>query len=109
MNKSTNTTPDNGANNQPTVNERLDEILTKLENAVALNIGSQGMRGEAPKRSHWKAKQAINSLFKELVAEAKPGIHPYLDSKIDGGYAQVIYGAGVLNYQNNLLKALEEV
>ena len=40
-------------------NERLDEILTKLENAVALNIGSQGMRGEAPKRSHWKAKQSL--------------------------------------------------
>lgn len=54
------------------------------------------------------AKQAITSLIKELVAEAKPGIHPYLDNKIDGGYAQAIYGAGVLNYQNNLLKELEE-
>ena len=56
-----------------------------------------------------EAKQAITSLTKELVAEAKPGIHPYLDNEIDGGYAQTIYGAGILDYQNNLLKALEEV
>ncbi len=45
----------------PTNEQELDEILTKLENAVALNIGSQGMRGEAPKRSHWKAKAAIQA------------------------------------------------
>ena len=108
MNKSTNTTPDNGANNQPTVNERLDEILTKLENAVALNIGSQGMRGEAPKRSHWKAKQAITSLIKELVAEAKPGV-PEEYERDDALY--IGFERGTEHYYDaisNLLKALEE-
>ena len=110
MNKSTNTTPDNGANNQPTVNERLDEILTKLENAVALNIGSQGMRGEAPKRSHWKAKQAVTSLTKELVAEAKP-----TNSETQRG-SVTVYGdlsereLNIIHqFEQNLLKALEEV
>ena len=94
---------------------RLDEILTKLENAVALNIGSQGMRGEAPKRSHWKAKQAFKSLIKELVAEAKP---PAIDtsSRIklyadDEG--QMWYDRGqndtIARFEQNLLKALEEV
>ena len=118
MNKSTNTTPDNGANNQPTVNERLDEILYAHNDAIKslhhkikyqnLNPTPDEILGMEDAVSA-TAKQALTSLIKELVAEAKPGIHPYLDSKIDGGYAQVIYGAGVLNYQNNLLKALEEV
>ena len=50
--------------------QELNEILTKLENAVALNIGSQGMRGEAPKRSHWKAKQAILDWHNKRKLEA---------------------------------------
>ena len=119
--QSTNTTPDNVANNQPTVNERLDEILTKLENAVALNIGSQGMRGEAPKRSHWKAKQAITSLIKELVAEAKPtnytpkGHHPdaclnheKYTSACCGCQKQRARLQEIDEFEQNLLKALEE-
>jgi len=86
-------------------NERLDEILTKLENAVALNIGSQGMRGEAPKHSHWKSKQALTSLIKELVAEAKPEVkaHPL------GPVTLADCQRGLDHYEANLLKALEEV
>ena len=38
-NQSTNTTPDSGANNQPTVNEQLDKILGNLWD-TAINIGS---------------------------------------------------------------------
>lgn len=90
-------------------NERLDEILTKLENAVALNIGSQGMRGEAPKHSHWKSKQAITSLTKELVVEAKP-----TRSETQIGNL-IIYGdlskrdLNIIDqFEQNLLKALEE-
>ena len=110
LEQSTNTTPDNVANNQPTVNKRLDEILTKLENAVALNIGSQGMRGEAPKRSHWKAKQAINSLFKELVAEAKPHKRLPDDSPTaDEDLVNYGYNEAINQFEQNLLKALEEV
>ena len=93
-------------------NERLDEILTKLENAVALNIGSQGMRGEAPKRSHWKAKQAITSLIKELVAEAEP-INKQGEIDIDVPAYNDGYYSGANNalekFKQNLLKALEEV
>ena len=94
-------------------NERLCEILNTLgERHIMvehrlIHIGMPEQNGKNIETR--KAKQALTSLIKELVAEAKPGIHPYLDSKMDGGYAQAIYGAGVLNYQNNLLKALEEV
>ena len=59
--------------------QELSEILTKLENAVALNIGSQGMRGEAPKRSHWKAKQALldwhNKQVEAIVGEDEKPAH----------------------------------
>ena len=108
-NQSTNTTTDNGANNQPTVNERLDEILTKLENAVALNIGSQGMRGEAPKRSHWKAKQALTSLIKELVAEAKPAMHETQQGSVTiySDLSEIELNI-IDEFEQNLLKALEE-
>ena len=86
-------------------NERLEEILTKLENSVALNIGSQGMRGEAPRRSHWKAKQSITPLIKELVAEAKPKTMPSNLSPENYEKCERV----VNQYHQNLLKALEEV
>ena len=54
-----------------------------------------------------RLKQAITSLIKELVAEAKPGYKPI--SK----YAASIYNQGfnqaVDEFEQNLLKALEEV
>ena len=95
-------------------NERLDEILTKLENAVALNIGSQGMRGEAPKRSHWKAKQAFKSLIKELVAEAKieKRTPDYYSDSIDLYSRQCAansWNKAISQFEQNLLKVLEEV
>ena len=92
-------------------NERPDD-LTRFMKSIGWEFDENGYTFEDNYinfRAAEMLRQAITSLIKELVAEAKPGIHPYLDSKIDGGYAQVIYGAGVLNYQNNLLKALEEV
>lgn len=49
----------------------VEQILTTLENAVALNVGSQGMRGEAPKRSHAKAITAINSLIEQRERAAR--------------------------------------
>ena len=91
-------------------NKRLDEVVRGLSSKAfdtAFNNPEDYM--VVLLRSEAEAKQALTSLIKELVAEAKPGNHPYLDNDIDGGYAQVIYGAGILNYQNNLLKALEEV
>lgn len=91
-------------------NERPDD-LTRFMKSIGWEFDENGYTFEDNYINFRTAnilRQAIISLIKELVAEAKPGIHPYLDNKIDGGYAQAIYGAGVLNYQNNLLKALEE-
>jgi hypothetical protein len=71
--------------------QELDEILTKLENAVALNIGSQGMRGEAPKRSHWKAKAAIqahtNAEIAKVLDRAKQRFHEPIEH--DGSYISI--------------------
>ena len=107
--QSTNTTPDSGANNQPTVNKQLDEIVADLSGeSFDAAINNPNDYAQVIIDAEVKAKQAFTSLIKELVAEAEPGIHPYLDNEIDGGYAQAIHRAGILNYQNNLLKALEE-
>ena len=92
-------------------NERPDD-LTRFMKSIGWEFDENGYTFEDNYINFRTAnilRQNITSLMKALVAEAKPGIHPYLDNEIDGGYAQAIYGAGVLNYQNNLLKALEEV
>lgn len=42
-NQSTNTTPYNGANNQPTVNERLDEIMDKIYDLAYDHLPDRGI------------------------------------------------------------------
>ena len=65
-------------------NERFDEIL--------LSHGAE--QGEF----HYSLKQAITSLIKELVAEAKPkDMNPFYEKPV------------VDEFEQNLLKALEEV
>ena len=81
-------------------NERLDEVLDTL-NQFAPDQLVQEMRAQA--------KQAITSLIKELVAEAKPKKH-----NIDvGDWYQCTfceeYNKGIDQFEQNLLKALEEV
>jgi len=66
-------------------NERLDEILDN--HAQEFKAGHLG-----------KVKQAITSLIKELIAEAKP-------KEMDSFYEKPI----VDEFEQNLLKALEEV
>ncbi len=75
-------------------NERLTEILRELDRGEYLGKG--GVQG---------AKQAITSLTKELVAEAKPEIkaHPL------GPVTLADCQRGLNHYEANLLKALEEV
>ena len=72
-------------------NERLDNLLTELRSGT---INFDG-----------KAKQAITSLFKELVADAKPEIkaHPL------GPVTLADCQRGLDHYEANILKALEEV
>ena len=89
-------------------NERLCEILNEHWRATFTMIPSQ-------KRADKKAKQAITSLIKELVAEAKP---PVIDTQSriklyadDEG--QMWYDRGqndtIARFEQNLLKALEEL
>ena len=72
-------------------NERLDEILDDF-----FTIGTE--------RHVSELKQSITSLTKELVAEAKPehidnSVLPYGDTK---------YNMAIDQFEQNLLKALEE-
>ena len=70
-------------------NERLDEIFAPLIDSPSLTLTTTYWGG---------AKQAITSLIKELVAEAKP-------KDMDSFYEKPI----VDEFEQNLLKALEEV
>ena len=75
-------------------NERLDDVLTELRSGT-INFDD-------------KAKQAITSLIKELVAEAKP------ETWVDPGDTDELmrgqgYVDGIIDFEQNLLKALEEV
>ena len=92
-------------------NERLDEILETLNNKA------REERASCTERNNWEgynfayeglereAKQAITSLIKELVAEAKPEIkaHPL------GPVTLADCQRGLDQFEQNLLKALEEV
>lgn len=79
-------------------NERLDEIFNTLP--VHGIISSDGIRDDYwdAVNARTKLKQAITSLTKELVAEAKP-------KEIDSFYEKPI----VDEFEQNLLKGLEEV
>ena len=88
-------------------NERLDKIATDLW----AKYGRPGTMDEFVR----EAKAAITSLIKELVAEAKP---PAIDtpSRIKlyaDGEGQMWYDRGqndtIARFEQNLLKALEEV
>lgn len=78
-------------------NERLDEILGQYAKRVE-NIPSGKTYGWSDE------KQAIISLFKELVAEAKPEL-PALFAKLDD-ISVIMYKKGTDEFEQNLLKAL---
>ena len=80
-------------------NERLDTILQSL----TWKQHELGTKGLIPLSKHeYEAKQALTSLIKELVAEAKP-IETDDDEYADG------WNDAIDQYHTNLLKALEEV
>ena len=93
-------------------NERLDDILQ-----LVFNYGYNEAEAEFDPidRGYDKfekstapdiAKQAITSLIKELVAEAKPGT--WVDPENTDDLEWQGYVLGVIDYEQNLLKALEE-
>ena len=91
-------------------NERLDEILNTLGERhimvehclIHLDMPEQNGKNIETR----KAKQAITSLIKELVAEAKP---EKLSPDQPLGLKYQGRNEGVDEFEQNLLKALEEV
>ena len=117
--QSTNTTTDNEANNQPTVNERLDERLddlTSFMESIGWEFDENGYTFEDNYinfRTADMLRQALTSLIRELVAEAKPGKYSSGESilNVDGigevdGYEG--YNQAIDQFEQNLLKELEE-
>ena len=80
-------------------NERLDEILCDTLNGEGVY---REYSGKVKAAGQDEAKQAIASLTKELVEEAKP---PKTD---DDAYADG-WNDAIDQFEQNLLKALEEV
>ena len=88
-------------------NERLDEQLNYLmEYSYKYGRCEIASSEDPPLIIARQAKQAINSLIKELVAEAKP-------EKFNDELNYSTYGEGhdtaIDQFEQNLLKALEEV
>ena len=83
--------------------QELDEILQNVrDDAVATQKGWQG--------SPYEAKQAITSLIKELVAEAKPERKSTEDyGSWEDGHRNAGWNKCLDQLEQNLLKALEEV
>ena len=85
-------------------NERLDEILNSFK--LYLTLTGNAIGGS----SQDEAKQAIASLNKELVAEAKPKKKSTEDyGSWEEGHRNVGWNNCLEDYEQNLLKALEEV
>ena len=85
-------------------NERLDETIAQ----ASAGIGGFGKldNGKFYKViSVIEAKQAITSLIKELVADAKPEKFKFDDGQNDATH---FYNKAVSEYQQNLLKALSK-
>lgn len=74
--------------------ERLDKILRSMQ------VEEYGTVSKAD------TKQAITSLIKELVAEAKPELPALFAGLNDIGV--IMYKKGTDEFEHNLLKALEE-
>ena len=92
-------------------NERLDEALLMLTNAAYAkgNEAPRQVLSGVPRVTTADTKQAITSLTKELVAEAKPesqswdGLEPVVQIALSARRKAID------EFEQNLLKALEEV
>ena len=91
-------------------NKRLDKILKSLAHKAYLTAHAPGhtkLDGRTYRAAVDKAKQAFTSLIKELVAGAKPKTTPF-DNNLDDGYATDIRSNAINEFEQNLLKELEE-
>ncbi len=98
-------------------NERLDKALNWQQRMIVFEALNQGISDthkleitdDIMNKYRAEAKQAITSLIKELVAEAKPNKKPQFycqgcDKSEERGHNQAID-----QFEQNLLKELEEV
>ena len=96
-------------------NERLDEILSNFrQSSLIINANNSLGAGEKGREAFIQSiddtKQAITSLIKELVAEAKPHKRLPDDSPTaDEDLVNYGYNEAINQFEQNLLKALEEV
>ena len=93
-------------------NERLDKLLANLVNQVAANeqrlLNGNATREEtidSDSNATMRAEQAITSLIKELVADAKPG---RADTQIWRENPDDAWDMAIDQFEQNLLIALEE-
>ena len=93
----------------------IDGILDTYKEETE-DLWEQFMEGDSPDPQKYddfldtatsKAKQALTSLIKELVAEAKPGT--WVDPEDTDDLEWQGYVNGVNDFEQNLLKALEEL
>ena len=100
--------------------ERLDEVLSKTPCSQCDGSGAYADYDGEPVQCQFcwqlrfafidKTKQALTSLIKELVAEAKPKRKTL--AELNGGWRADIaqgFNESLDAYEQNLLKALEEV
>ena len=92
-------------------NERLDELITSCDfEPEAPHSRICKWCGEAKGTSIHTTRQALTSLMKELVAEAKPEEYKnyYTSNPVEKGH-KMGYNEAAREFEQNLLKALEEV
>ena len=85
-------------------NERLDKIIRAVYNRGYVDGEPLAMYDKPIQMKQSEAKQATTSLFKELVAEAKP-VRKLPES---GDSVAVYYEKMLTEFEQNLLKALED-
>ena len=90
------------------LDEQIDEILFDLTDLSYASFTTQEEADRVADQLDYdraEAKQAITSLIKELVAEAKPEVRVFDDGINDATYFQQKI---VDQFEQNLLKALED-
>lgn len=88
-------------------NERLDELLLTTLGEMSIELEAYGYLDS--KNYLTEKREAITSLFKELVAEAKPYKRPQFLCQVCGKSEERRHNQAINEFEQNLLKELEEV
>ena len=88
-------------------NERLDELLLTTLREMSRELEAYGYLDS--KNYLPEKREAITSLMKELVAEAKPAIKPQFFCQGCDKSEERGHNLAIKEFEQNLLKALEEV